>query len=415
MPQTSAGEHDARDRRREAADGRRGARPRAAAHRDHDARTFRSSSWCTRADSFVGASLRPPAPSRNPRARCSRSSRPGDVVVDAGANLGAHLVPLAVAVADGRHAPVSDAGRLSRSSRRRRRMRSSTRVCAGLGAHPERRRRVRAPPARKTGESRQSRRWTIAASAELGAQLSLVGRARRPDADEYENYTVARRRGDQKLSWRHPTRRSMSTQVPVRSIDSVLKEMSLACPSLIKVDVEGQEDDALRGAAKTIKNAGLSLYVREQPLRARPDAAGATAGVAWLRRLPPARSPTPRSGSTLAQERRRTTRVSAGRSARSPAVRRVLQPALAGLPETTPAVSCPAGNPPSRCSPPDLLRLPRPRRRGGVVADRGRRAARPLVCLSFRLVADRASCRTFGRSPSSSWGVPRRLPPLPSR
>ena len=83
----------------------------------------------------------------------------------------------------------------------------------------------------------------------------------RPDADEYENYTVARRRGDQKLSWRHPTQRSMSTQVPVRSIDSVLKEMSLACPSLIKVDVEGQEDDALRGAAKTIKKCRPVLYV----------------------------------------------------------------------------------------------------------------------------------------------------------
>ena len=64
-------------------------------------------------DSFVGASLEAAGTFEEPALRLMLAVvRPGDVVVDAGANLGAHLVPLAVAVADGRHAPVSDAGRL---------------------------------------------------------------------------------------------------------------------------------------------------------------------------------------------------------------------------------------------------------------------------------------------------------------
>ena len=217
-------------------------------------------------DSFVGASLEAAGTFEEPALRLMLAVvRPGDVVVDAGANLGAHLVPLAVAVADGRHAPVSDAGRLvafepqalpHAQLHASLLMLGSARIPSAVVAY-------RAAAGAKDGGVASIPTLDDRGAPQNFAQLSLVEGAfhGRPDADEYENYTVARRRGDQKLSWRHPTQRSMSTQVPVRSIDSVLKEMSLACPSLIKVDVEGQEDDALRGAAKTIKKCRPVLYV----------------------------------------------------------------------------------------------------------------------------------------------------------
>ena len=209
-------------------------------------------------DSFVGASLEAAGTFEEPALRLMLAVvRPGDVVVDAGANLGAHLVPLAVAVADGRHAPVSDAGRLGACEPQalpHAQLHASL-LMLGAARIPSAVVAYRAAAGAKDGGVASIPTLDDRGAPQNFAQLSLVEGAfhGRPDADEYENYTVARRRGDHKLSWRHPTQRSMSTQVPVRSIDSVLKEMSLACPSLIKVDVEGQEDDALRGAAKTIK------------------------------------------------------------------------------------------------------------------------------------------------------------------
>lgn len=194
-------------------------------------------------DSFVGASLEAAGTFEEPALRLMLAVvRPGDVVVDAGANLGAHLVPLAVAVADGRHAPVSDAGRLvafepqalpHAQLHASLLMLGSARIPSAVVAY-------RAAAGAKDGGVASIPTLDDRGAPQNFAQLSLVEGAfhGRPDADEYENYTV-----------------------PVRSIDSVLKEMSLACPSLIKVDVEGQEDDALRGAAKTIKKCRPVLYV----------------------------------------------------------------------------------------------------------------------------------------------------------
>lgn len=194
-------------------------------------------------DSFVGASLEAAGTFEEPALRLMLAIvRPGDVVVDAGANLGAHLVPLAVAVADGRHAPVSDAGRLvafepqalpHAQLHASLLMLGSARIPSAVVAY-------RAAAGAKDGGVASIPTLDDRGAPQNFAQLSLVEGAfhGRPDEDEYENYTV-----------------------PVRSIDSVLKEMSLACPSLIKVDVEGQEDDALRGAAKTIKKCRPVLYV----------------------------------------------------------------------------------------------------------------------------------------------------------
>ena len=150
-------------------------------------------------DSFVGASLEAAGTFEEPALRLMLAVvRPGDVVVDAGANLGAHLVPLAVAVADGRHAPVSDAGRLvafepqalpHAQLHASLLMLGSARIPSAVVAY-------RAAAGAKDGGVASIPTLDDRGAPQNFAQLSLVEGAfyGRPDEDEYENYTVARRR-----------------------------------------------------------------------------------------------------------------------------------------------------------------------------------------------------------------------------
>ena len=242
-------------------------------------------------DSFVGASLEAAGTFEEPALRLMLAVvRPGDVVVDAGANLGAHLVPLAVAVADGRHAPVSDAGRLvafepqalpHAQLHASLLMLGSARIPSAVVAY-------RAAAGAKDGGVASIPTLDDRGAPQNFAQLSLVEGAfhGRPDADEYENYTVVRRRGDQKLSWRHPTQRSMSTQGS-RPVDRFRAEGNV--PRLPIVDKGGRRGPRGRRAAgrrEDHKKMPACLVRREQPLPRGRHRDAALPGC-WLRRLPP--------------------------------------------------------------------------------------------------------------------------------
>ena len=185
--------------------------------------------------------------------------RPGEDVVDAGANIGTHLLPLAVKAA----------GR-----------------CAGGGRGDD------APRGAVFAFEPQPLLHAV-----LHAQLALLGdgcvaaavtalKAAAGDgdlavatvpilSDETQNHAQMSL-VDGSAYGRPDSARYRNVSAPVRSIDGVLEEYGrvlgasptargrrpVRCPALIKVDVEGMEDAALNGAKKTLRRCPPpALYV----------------------------------------------------------------------------------------------------------------------------------------------------------
>ena len=296
------------------------------------------STWCTRGTRSWARRRRPRAPSRNPRRLMLAVVRPGDVVVTRGriwARPGAAAVRSQTV--DTRRS-ATRAG-WSRSSRRRCRTRSSTRVssCWARRASRAPSSRTAPPPARKTGESRQSRRLRSRRAAELCPTLAgrgglhgrLGGRVRTtpsPVGAETKAVVAA-------------PDAAVDVHAGSRPVDRfLLKEMSLACPSLIKVDVRAKRTTR-RAPRRPSKNAGLSCTSRTTTPR--PIATG-TAGVlatspstAFLRRAL-SRASLKRGGGVP-----RGRRGPVGLA--EPAARRVGR-RLAGCRRPFSFMSCPAGN-----------------------------------------------------------------------
>ena len=283
-----AGEHDARDRRREAADGRRGARPRAAAHRDHDARTFPRGAHAGLVRGRVaggrghlrGTRAAPDARGRPARRR--RRGRGGESGRAPGAARGGGR--RRSTRAGQRRGP---AGRLrAAGAAARAAPRESTH--AGLGAHPERRRRV---PRRRRRERRGSRVNPDAGRSRRAAELcpTLAGRGGVPRAA---------RRGRVRELYRRPSARrpkavmaapdaAVDVHAGSRPVDRFRAEGNV--PRLPIVDKGGRRGPRGRRAAgrrEDHKKMPACLVRREQPLPRGRHRDEALPGC-WLRRLPP--------------------------------------------------------------------------------------------------------------------------------
>ena len=152
------------------------------------------------------------------------------------------------------------------------------------------------------------------------AQLSLVDGAEhgRPDSARFKNFTA-----------------------PVRTIDAVLEERGGACPSLVKLDVEGMEDAALRGAARTIRRCRPSLYVENNVY---PDASVARPRLFWSstprrRRLGRSASPAAASPRRAANDLRPAYDVAATRLGRPRPRRRRDAPRMICVDDLRPQVA----------------------------------------------------------------------------
>lgn len=156
-----------------------------------------------------------------------RLARPGDIVVDAGANIGALSLPMARRVGPGGWVLAAEPQRLVHQM-----------LCANIAVN---------------GLANVVAHWCgLGAAADVAVVPAL-------DYGRENNYGgVALRAG------------GVGERVPVVSIDS----LDLPGCALIKVDVEGMELDVLRGAADTIRTHRPRLFVENNGTESSPPLIG---------------------------------------------------------------------------------------------------------------------------------------------